>query len=142
MIMPKFLKKSWNVLSYMFLRKGFFTKRLVVATVTWIMMLFVDIRCGIWDGMGLCLLVLLSLYVIANYIIRYMDLKREDEEKDKEVAPVQTDNNAPTEIMPPSSDEKNDIEEERKEMKEEEVKERKGNEIEKEKRKGKEGKAE
>lgn len=126
--MQKFLKKIWNVLSYMFLRKGFFTKRLVVATVTLIMMLFVDIRCGIWDGMGLCLLVLLSLYVICNYIIRYMDLKREDEENDKKVEPVNTDVNAPTESMPSCSDERNVMKEESKETKKEvvEEKERRG----------------
>lgn len=126
--MQKFLKKIWNVLSYMFLRKGFFTKRLVVATVTLIMMLFVDIRCGIWDGMGLCLLVLLSLYVICNYIIRYMDLKREDEENDKKVEPVNTDVNAPTESMPSCSDERNVMKEESKATKKEvvEEKERRG----------------
>ena len=126
--MQKFLKKIWNMLSYMFLRKGFFTKRLVVATVTLIMMLFVDIRCGIWDGMGLCLLVLLSLYVICNYIIRYMDLKREDEENDKKVEPVNTDVNAPTESMPSCSDERNVMKEESKETKKEvvEEKERRG----------------
>ena len=77
--MPKYLKKTLSVISYVFRRKGFFTKRLLVATVTWMMMLFVDVKCGIWDGMALGLLVLLSLYVIFNYVIRYMDIKREDE---------------------------------------------------------------
>lgn len=76
--MRQFLRKTWRVLAYMFKREGFFTKKLVVGTMTLIMMLFVDIQCGIWNGMGLMLLVLLTLYVICIYIIRFMEMKRED----------------------------------------------------------------
>ena len=66
--------------AYMFKRKGFFTKKLVVSTLSFLMMLYVDIQCQIWEGMGIILLVLLFVYVLGNYIIRYIELKREDEE--------------------------------------------------------------
>ena len=76
--MRQLLRKTLGVLAYVFKREGFFTKKLVVGTMTLIMMLFVDIQCGIWNGMGLMLLVLLTLYVICLYMIRYMEMKRED----------------------------------------------------------------
>ena len=47
------------------------------------MMLFLDIKCHIWDGMGMILLVLLTLYVVANYMVRYIEMRKEDEEKDR-----------------------------------------------------------
>ena len=68
-IMRQLLRKTLGVLAYVFKREGFFTKKLVVGTMTLIMMLFVDIQCGIWNGMGLMLLVLLTLYVICLYMI-------------------------------------------------------------------------
>lgn len=74
------LKKMGRVGAYMFKRKGFFTKKLVVSTLSFLMMLYVDIQCQIWEGMGIILLVLLFVYVLGNYIIRYIELKREDEE--------------------------------------------------------------
>ena len=77
-IMRQLLRKTLEILAYVFKRDGFFTKKLVVGTMTLIMMLFVDIQCGIWNGMGLMLLVLLTLYVICLYMIRYMEMKRED----------------------------------------------------------------
>ena len=61
--MRHYLNKILTVLAYVFQRKGFFTKRLVVSTTTLLMMLYLDIQCGIWNGMGLVLLVLLTLYV-------------------------------------------------------------------------------
>lgn len=81
--MKQLLKKTWEVAAYMFRRKGFFTKKLVVGTATLMMMLFLDIKCHIWDGMGMILLVLLTLYVVANYVVRYIEMRREDEEKAK-----------------------------------------------------------
>ena len=81
--MRQLLKKTREVTAYVFHRKGFFTKKLVVGTVTLMMMLFLDIKCHIWDGMGMILLVLLTLYVVANYMVRYIEMRREDEEKDR-----------------------------------------------------------
>ena len=43
-------------------------------------MLYVDIKCHIWSGVAPMLLVILSLYVLGIIIIRYIELKREDEE--------------------------------------------------------------
>ena len=80
--MRHYLNKILTVLAYVFQRKGFFTKRLVVSTTTLLMMLYLDIQCGIWNGMGLVLLVLLTLYVVCNYILRYMEMKKEDEESE------------------------------------------------------------
>ena len=109
--MPAILKKTLNVLSYMFRRKGFITKRLVVATVTLMMMLFVDIKCGIWDGVGMCLLVLLSLYVICIYAIRWMDLKKEDEKNKDGILPETTDETATSANVSTASEEKSEMKE-------------------------------
>lgn len=68
----------------MFQTKGFFTKKLIVGTVTLLMMLYLDIMCHVWDGMGMILLIMLTLYVVANYMIRYVEMKKEEERKKKE----------------------------------------------------------
>ena len=81
--MKQLLKKTREVTAYVFHRKGFFTKKLVVGTVTLLMMLFLDIKCHIWDGMGMILLVLLTLYVVANYMVRYIEMRKEDDDMDK-----------------------------------------------------------
>ena len=73
-----------KAIAYMFHRKGFLTKKLVVATITLMMMLYIDAACHIWDGMGVMLLVLLSIYVTGLYAIRYLEMKRIDEEQQKE----------------------------------------------------------
>lgn len=78
--MKSLFKKLGRALSYMFHRKGFLTKRMVVATLLLILMLYVDIKCHIWSGVAPMLLVILSLYVLGVIIIRYIELKREDEE--------------------------------------------------------------
>ena len=87
----------------MFKREGFFTKKLVVGTMTLIMMLFVDIQCGIWNGMGLMLLVLLTLYVICIYIIRFMEMKREDKRME-EVKKNETENEKEEESLVTETD--------------------------------------
>ena len=80
-MMRKLLQRTSEVIAYMFHKKGFFTKKLVVGTMTLVMMLFLDIRCHVWDGLGIVLLVLLTLYVVANYMIRYIEMRKDDEEK-------------------------------------------------------------
>ena len=82
--MKKMIRNILEAFAYMFRRKGFLTRKIVVATLTLIMMLYIDATCHIWDGMGLILLVLLSIYVIGIYTLRYMELKRIDEEQLKE----------------------------------------------------------
>ena len=82
--MKKMIRNILEAFAYMFRRKGFLTRKIVVATLTLIMMLYIDATCHIWDGMGLILLVLLSVYVIGIYTLRYMELKRIDEEQLKE----------------------------------------------------------
>ena len=82
--MKQIIRNILEAFAYMFRRKGFLTRKLVVATLTLIMMLYIDATCHIWDGMGLILLVLLSVYVIGIYTLRYMELKRIDEEQLKE----------------------------------------------------------
>ena len=82
--MKKMIRNILEAFSYIFRRKGFLTRKIVVATLTLIMMLYIDATCHIWDGMGLILLVLLSVYVIGIYTLRYMELKRIDEEQLKE----------------------------------------------------------
>lgn len=79
--MKQVLKKTREATAYMFRRKGFFTKKLVVGTMTLAMMLFLDIKCHIWNGMGMILLVLLTMYVVASYMVRYIETNKEDEEK-------------------------------------------------------------
>ena len=79
--MRQMIRNMLNAIAYMFRRKGFLTRKIVVATLTLIMMLYIDTACHIWDGMGLMLLVLLTVYVIGLYTIRYMDMKRIDEEQ-------------------------------------------------------------
>ncbi len=101
--MRQLLKKTREVTAYVFHRKGFFTKKLVVGTVTLMMMLFLDIKCHIWDGMGIILLVLLTLYVIANYMVRYIEMRKEDEEMSKGKSHDSMDD--PIEIPPGSCDE-------------------------------------
>ena len=81
--MKQLLGKTREVIAYMFQKRGFFTRKLVVGTMTLVMMLFLDIKCHIWDGMGMILLVLLTLYVVANYMVRYIEMRKEDEEKDR-----------------------------------------------------------
>ena len=82
--MKKMIRNILEAFAYIFRRKGFLTRKIVVATLTLIMMLYIDATCHIWDGMGLILLVLLSVYVIGIYTLRYMELKRIDEEQLKE----------------------------------------------------------
>ena len=82
--MKQLLGKTREVIAYMFQKRGFFTRKLVVGTMTLVMMLFLDIKCHVWDGMGMILLVLLTLYVVANYAVRYVEMRREDEEKKKD----------------------------------------------------------
>ena len=61
--MRQMTRNVLKAIAYMFRRKGFLTRKLVVATITLMMMLYIDAACHIWDGMGLMLLVLLSIYV-------------------------------------------------------------------------------
>ena len=95
MTMKQILNKVWAIIVYIFTRKGFFTKKLVVATVTLIMMLYVDIKCHVWDGMGLILLVLLTLYVVMNYTMRYIEMRNKEGKNDHD----NNDTNLNTEIL-------------------------------------------
>ena len=90
-IMKQLLGKTRDVIAYMFHKRGFFTRKLVVGTMTLMMMLFLDIKCHVWDGMGMILLVLLTLYVVANYAVRYVERRREDEETKTDDRPVAED---------------------------------------------------
>ena len=81
--MKQMLKRTREITAYMLQRKGFFTKRLVVGTMTLAMMLFLDVKCHIWNGMGMTLLVLMTMFVVANYKARYMEMKEKDKELER-----------------------------------------------------------
>lgn len=96
--MKRFLKRIGRVVAYMFQRKDFFTKKLVVGTLTLAMLLYVDIKCQIWNSTGLLMLVILFSYVMGCYVLRFIELKKEDEELAKK-------NDMPGTITDPVDDE-------------------------------------